>query len=242
MCLDVPVYTYMITIQKWTDEIIVGLVMVCFAMFSLIVLSAQVGQILLGFGLIYLIAITASKNESRTKGYAYQIIKSNKDMLETIAVTLVAFFGFVIISDVLMAQIPFLLGSSISLYSAALQPIITINTPIVQFFIWGILIPVLENCFFVGVIGYIIARALKLHEQKFNILSVGTWVAVVLVGFIAASFHFISQLLTPELLFMDVALFSIGMFLALKYDVLKHGIFVHIILNAIAMGLRIGWF
>ena len=233
----------MIKLQGWTDEVIIGLVMVCFAMFSLIVLSTQVGQILLGFGLIYLIAVSLGKDKQQS--YAYQIVKTNKDLVETIGVSIAAFFGFTLLSDFLMGHVPqwiFSQGSSVSLYSAAMQPIVTINTPLVQMLIWGFLIPILENCFFVGVIGFLIAYLMGLHKQKFNIASVGTWVAILLVGAIAASFHFISQLLTPELLMMDMVLFGTGMLLALKYNVLKHGIIIHIMLNAIAMGLRLGWF
>lgn len=228
-----------INLKGMGDEIIVGLAMVCFAMFAMIVLSSMVGQILLGFGLVYLIAIVAGKGKGLYKGYAYQIIRTNKDLLETLAVVFGGFIVFTLLSDVLMGMVPNV-GSSISLYSAALQPVVTINTPIVQMLIWGVMIPILENCFFIGVIGYMISvKGLGLYT--FQPYSAGTWISVILVGAIAASFHFISQLLTPELLLMDMVLFGLGMFLALKYNVLKHGIGIHIILNSIAIGLRIGW-
>ena len=104
----------MIKLQGWTDEVIIGLVMVCFAMFSLIVLSTQVGQILLGFGLIYLIAVSLGKDKQQS--YAYQIVKTNKDLVETIGVSIAAFFGFTLLSDFLMGHVPqwiFSQGSSV---------------------------------------------------------------------------------------------------------------------------------
>ena len=116
--------------------------------------------------------------------------------------------------------------------------IITIDTPIVKFAIWGILIPVLETFLFIGVVGFLLARQLKVKGLETN--RPDTYIIIVLVGAIAAVFHLVSQLTMPELLIMDTILFGAGMGLTLKYNELKQAAFLHIFVNSAAMLVRLG--
>lgn len=208
------------------DDTRIAWVLVIFSVFSLVVLSQYIGIILLAYSLLYLIAI------SRKPVFAFQLSSKPAKLLSFIAIPAAMFFVLVIVSDFVIGSLN--LGSSLALYSSALQPIVTIDTPVVRFLIWGVLIPILETCFFIGIIGYLISGKLKVRE-KLDLGKFDTYFVMAMVGVIAAVFHIVAQLTTPELLVMDVMLFSASMGVTLYYQELKQAMMFHIFLNSAAM-------
>lgn len=214
------------SISGVVDDTKLALVLLVFAVFAMTVLSFQIGVALVVYAFIYLWAI------SRKPVWGYQFSKNPTTLLALLGIPAAIFLGYVFINDIIIGSLGF--GSSLQLYSTSLQAIVTIDTPIVRFFIWGVLIPILETMFFVGVIGFFLAKQLGV-ESKLITNKLDTWVVVGLVGLIAAVFHIVSQLTAPELLIMDVILFGICMTMTLKFQDLKQAAIFHIIINSVVM-------
>lgn len=208
------------------DDTKIALSLLIFSAFATVVLSFEIGVFLLVYAGTYLWGV------SRKPNYAFQLNKVPVKLTHLIGIPLIIFLVYVFVNDIIIGNLGF--GSSLELYSTSLQAVVTIDTPIVRYFIWGILIPVLETMFFVGVVGYLLAKQLEV-ESSLQLDKLDTWVVVGLVGAIAAVFHIISQLTAPQLLIMDIILFSVCMAMTLKFQDMKHSAMFHIIINSVVM-------
>ena len=212
------------------DDTKIAIISVVLGLFALVVLSPTVGIILFAYGITYAVLI------SRKPPFAYQFSRSPRNLMNLLGIPVAVFLVFVFVNDFIVGNFNF--GSSLALYSSALSPIITIDTPIVKFAIWGILIPVLETFLFIGVVGFMLAKQLKVTGLQTN--RIDTYIIIAVVGAIAAVFHLVSQLTMPELLIMDMILFGAGMGLTLKYQELKQAAFLHIFVHSAAMLVLFG--
>lgn len=208
------------------DDTKLGLSMLIFSVFAMFVLSFEIGVSLVVYAFIYVWAI------SRKPVWGYQFSKYARPLTKVLLLPLAIFLAYIVVNDLIIGGVQTLgFGSSLQLYSTSLQSVVTIDMPIVRFLIWGVLIPILETMFFIGVVGYLIAKHLKV-EGSFYANKLDTWVTVLFVGGIASVVHIISQLTAPALLIMDIILFGICMVLVLKDQDLKRGAVFHVLVNS----------
>lgn len=217
------------------NDIQITILVLIFGAFAHVVLSQFVGSILLTYAIIYGIAIVATRRSGSK--YAFQWSRQPRDLSKMVGIVFAIFIVFVFVSEIVMQT--FSLGSSLLLYSSAFNPILTIDTPAIKMLIWGIIIPVLETMFFIGVVGFFLAKISK--TNRFDLRNVNMYIIILSVAAVAALFHIVSQFLQPGPLIMDMILFGTGMFMTFYYQELKQAALLHIFVNVVAMAVLLKW-
>jgi len=221
----------------WNDEKSLVSIIVLFSIFTLIVLSPAVGTPLLAFGLIYLVLI----NSGGDRVFQFSRGKYRKEKsIAIIGVALVCFLFAGGLAVSMVGNLPFSLFSSLQLLSDQAIIPLTIESQPIQILIWGIIIPILETLFFLGIVGKLLSN--KLGVRKFDPQNLNTWIVIITVGAVASMFHIVSQFMMEQALITDWIFFSVSMGLVLWRQELKDASILHIILNVVTLGIAGGWF
>jgi len=221
---------------SWNDEKILVGVLGIFSMFSLLVLSRDIGII---FGLMtlwYALLVFKSGNFIRALPFS----KGKLDLLQAATIGGIGASVFLFLSTFINQN----MFSTLDILALNKSVFISINEPVVQLIIWGFYIPLVESAFFFGFIFPYVMKGFK--TIKFKVENINSWIAIIFIGALVSLFHLAVRVTlgSPELtnlaLLTDVMFFSLSGFLALKYMEWKQLGFMHIIINTAVVLLSLG--
>jgi len=223
--------------MSWNDEKILVGILGIFSMFSLLVLSRDIGII---FGLMtlwYAMLVFKSGNFIRPVPFS----KGKLDLFKSLMIGGIGALVFLFLSTFINQN----MFSTLDILALNKSVFISINEPTVQLIIWGFYIPLVESAFFFGFIFPYVMKGFKI--SKFKMDNMNSWLSIIFIGALVSLFHLAVRVTlgSPELtnlaLLTDIMFFSLSGFLALKYMEWKQLGFMHIIINSLTVAMSLGW-
>lgn len=113
-----------------------------------------------------------------------------------------------------------------------------IDNPLMLLLIWGIVIPLVENGFFFGVLFKFISEKARSSNR---LQDIGTIVTICVVAASATLFHVSVRGLSDAALMIDLLFFGIsGVLVVVSRNIQASG-YAHILVNSIVVATSIGW-
>jgi hypothetical protein len=128
--------------------------------------------------------------------------------------------------------------SIIGLLASSTSPPVITENPYIYLFVFGLIIPIAETFFFLGVLLPYINQKLKRQQVK-----VIRWLmAAIVSGSVVSLWHYTAHVFSDMALIADFIFFFISSLIALEQDDLKIALVLHILANSLIIAKSIGWF
>jgi membrane protease YdiL (CAAX protease family) len=209
------------------------LVSIIAAIFVAVTLSESVGLLFVGMALCYAFAIGQGKQ------YAYEFFRGNTKLLKILGIAAVSVGIWFFVSEAFFSVFNISQANSFSVMATSLNLKFTIDSPAIKFLVWGILIPIIETAFILGVVQKFAMRKSRARE-KLN--DPTTLFICLMIGAFASMLHILVRVMNDTALSVDFIFFALSAALVIQQKgELKVPMFMHIMINSIGMAVLIGW-